>query len=296
MAGCGNSVPPWLRTCGVPEGTQHVVIGSDGGLGRHVPPNVQSTATARVGFADWPQLHDPTEAATIRSPILRNSLLHQFDYRSSGAPASPGKGGYKRSFDLFMLMLAAAALAPVWILVWLLIALAIRLDDGGPVVHVQRRAGRYGKPFEMLKFRTMVVGAERRTGPVRAARADRRVTRVGKVLRRFHLDEAPQAINVFKGEMSLVGPRPERPLLTRRIAGRFPQFNERLGVLPGIAGLAQSRGHYFNSPRDKLRYDRLYIANMSPWVDLKILAACAWKALRGGAGTRQQNVRTTRGT
>lgn len=203
---------------------------------------------------------------------------------------------YKRPFDLAMLALAAALLVPVWLPLCLLVALAIRLEDGGPVLHVQRRVGRFGEPFDMLKFRTMVDGAERLTGPVLAGARDPRTTRIGMVLRRYHLDELPQVIHVIRGEMSLVGPRPERPALVRRILRRVPAFQQRFCVAPGIAGLAQARVGYHAAPRTKLRYDLVYIANMGPWLDVRILAACARKALtgRGASRNRRDAVRKMR--
>lgn len=191
-----------------------------------------------------------------------------------------GREAWKRPFDLALLTLALVLLAPLWLALGLAIALAIRVDDGGPVLFRQDRLGRGGKVFEILKFRTMVVDAEERFGPRWAAWNDRRATRVGRVLRRFHLDELPQAVNVLKGEMSLVGPRPERPGRARRIARSVPGFAERLTVRPGIAGLAQARGGHDVDPRDKLRYDRLYIEAMNPWLDLKLSVTCLARALR----------------
>ena len=188
---------------------------------------------------------------------------------------------YKRPFDLTVLALVAILLVPVWLPLFLLVAVAIRIEDGGPILHVQRRVGCCGKEFDMVKFRTMVEGAERFTGPVLAAHHDRRTTQVGLLLRRYHIDELPQVINVFRGEMSLVGPRPERPALVRRITRQIPAFQRRLSVAPGIAGLAQARAGYRTSPRVKIRYDCVYIANMGPWTDLKLLAACIRKALGG---------------
>ncbi len=188
---------------------------------------------------------------------------------------------YKRPFDLTVLALVAILLAPVWLPLLLLVALAIRIEDGGPVLHSQRRVGRYGKEFDIVKFRTMVESAERFTGPVLAAHNDHRTTRVGALLRRYHIDEFPQVVNVVRGEMSLVGPRPERPGLVRRITRRIPRFQRRLSIAPGIAGLAQARCGYHASPHVKIRYDCVYIANMGPWTDLKLLAACVRKALRG---------------
>ncbi len=193
------------------------------------------------------------------------------------APAA--RGGYKRPFDLALLGLALFALAPVWALLGLGIALAIRLDDGGPAIYRQPRLGRGGKVFEILKFRTMAVGAEDGSGPVWTAPGDARITRVGRVLRRFHLDELPQAGNILKGEMSLVGPRPERPELAARIERTAPGFRARLRVRPGVAGLAQAEGAGWRDPARKLHYDNLYIAAMSPWLDLKLCARCLARAL-----------------
>ncbi len=196
---------------------------------------------------------------------------------------------YKRPFDLALLLLALLLLLPIWLPLALAIALAIRLDDGGPVLFRQARLGRGGRIFQILKFRTMAVDAEERFGPRWAAWNDHRATRAGQVLRRFHLDELPQAVNVLRGEMSLVGPRPERPGRAERIARSLPAFRRRLAVRPGIAGLAQARGGHDIDPRNKLRYDLLYLGAMNPGLDLRLCAACLARALRGSpapAGAR----------
>ena len=188
--------------------------------------------------------------------------------------------GYKRPFDLAVVVAALLLLSPFWLLAGVAIALAIRIEDGGPVLYRQTRLGRGGRPFRILKFRTMVVGAEDGTGPVRAARRDARVTAVGRLLRRFHLDELPQVVNVLKGEMSLVGPRPERPALAARFERETPGFARRLRVRPGVMGLAQASSSYHWSPRRKLQYDQLYIDAMGPWLDLRIGLRCVRQALR----------------
>ena len=188
---------------------------------------------------------------------------------------------YKRPFDLVALALAVVALGPLWLVLGIAIAAAIRLQDGGSVLYRQPRLGRGGRIFAMLKFRTMAEDAERCTGPVWAQPGDARSTAVGRVLRRFHLDELPQVVNVLRGEMSLVGPRPERPELATRIERGCPGFARRLAVRPGIAGLAQARGRGRGSPRNKLRYDLVYIGAMGPWLDIRLCAACVWRALRG---------------
>ena len=193
------------------------------------------------------------------------------------APAP--RDGYKRPFDLAVLSLMLVLLAPLWAVLVLAIALAVRLEDRGPALYRQARLGQGGAVFRMLKFRTMAVGAEAGTGPVWTAPDDARITRVGRVLRRFHLDELPQAINILRGEMSLVGPRPERPELAERIGRDVPGFSERLRVRPGVAGLAQAEGAGWRDPELKLRWDNRYIAAMSPWLDLKLLARCFLRTL-----------------
>ncbi|MYA33624.1 MAG: glycosyltransferase, partial [Gemmatimonadales bacterium] len=203
--------------------------------------------------------------------------VHAGPRRREGAR---GGEGYKRPFDIGLLLAALLPFAPLWILLAFAVALAIRLEDGGPAIYAQPRLGRGGRTFRILKFRTMTEYDERRIGPHWAVWRRERTTAVGRVLRRFHLDELPQVVNVARGEMSLVGPRPERPELAEEIARAVPAFAERLAVRPGIAGLAQSRGGPSLHPRRKLRYDRLYIRRMSPWLDLKLLAACVWRTLR----------------
>lgn len=187
---------------------------------------------------------------------------------------------YKRPFDLTLVVLVGVLFAPVWLAFLIVVSFAIWMEDRGRVFLLQRRLGRAGVTFHMVKFRTMIKDAERHTGPVLATDGEARSTRVGVWLRHLHLDETPQIINVLKGEMSLVGPRPERPELAGRIAGEVPHFADRLCVRPGIAGLAQAYGDYDTPPRNKLRYDKLYIRRLGPFLDLKLLARCAWKAVR----------------
>lgn len=193
--------------------------------------------------------------------------------------APPTLGGYKRPFDLALLGLALVLMAPVWAGLVLAIVIAIRLEDGGPALYRQARVGCGGAVFEILKFRTMAVGAEADTGPVWTAPGDARITLVGRLLRRFHLDELPQAVNILRGEMSLVGPRPERPELAKHIERAVPGFPERLRVRPGVAGLAQAKGADWRDPALKLHYDNLYIAAMSPWLDLALCLRCLARTL-----------------
>ena len=199
--------------------------------------------------------------------------------RVPGVDVVGRRGRYKRVLDCCVVGTAVVLLLPLWVVLGAAIALAIRLEDGGPVLYRQPRLGRGGKVFRILKFRTMVEEAEAHTGPMWAGRRDTRTTAVGRVLRRFHLDELPQMVNVLRGEMSLVGPRPERPELAASIAREVPGFERRLQVRPGIMGLAQARGGYHAPPRHKLRYDMVYIGAMSPWLDLKLCAVCMARVL-----------------
>jgi exopolysaccharide biosynthesis polyprenyl glycosylphosphotransferase len=181
---------------------------------------------------------------------------------------------FKRMLDLFLSSLGLVAILPFWPV----IVLAVRLDSSGPAIFIQERVGQHGRRFSFYKFRSMYVDAEQRMaevlagneidGPVFKIRNDPRVTRVGGFLRRTSLDELPQLINVLKGEMSLVGPRPPLP---REVKEYRPRDIVRLSVKPGLTCLWQISGRS-NVGFDKwMEYDREYVRNMSLWLDLKIL-------------------------
>ena len=174
--------------------------------------------------------------------------------------------------------LADRLLAIVGLLVFLplfaVLALVIKLTSKGPVFFRQPRVGQNGRVFDIIKLRTMYSDAEQSTGPIWAKPNDPRITPVGKFLRMTHLDELPQLLNVIKGEMSIVGPRPERPIFVDRFRNQIPYYSERLRVKPGITGLAQVCHKYDETLRDvkrKLAYDLLYIQRMCLMVDLAIL-------------------------
>jgi len=163
-----------------------------------------------------------------------------------------------------------------------LCALLVRLTSRGPAFYTQERVGKDGEIFRIIKIRTMLPDAESRTGPVWAADDDPRVTRIGRFLRRTHLDELPQLVNVVRGEMSLVGPRPERPEIVAQLRTRVPGYERRLAVRPGITGLAQVRAGYDRTIRDvrrKLRLDLMYIRRMCWWVDFGIIARTVRKLI-----------------
>ena len=177
----------------------------------------------------------------------------------------------KRAIDVAV---AAVGLAVTAVL-FVPIALAIKLDSRGPVFYRQERLGRGGRPFQVVKLRTMTLDAEPSGEPVWAARGDLRVTRVGRFLRRTRLDELPQFWNVLKGEMSVVGPRPERPSFIARLEEAIPFYRIRLAVKPGLTGWAQIRYPYANSFEDalrKLEYDLYYVKRQSLLLDLVIIA------------------------
>ena len=188
---------------------------------------------------------------------------------------------YKRGIDLILLVIAHALLLPVFLILWTIIPIAIWLEDRGPIFYTQRRVGRGGRVFHLIKFRSMIRNAEASTGPVLASDSDPRVTRVGRLLRATALDELPQVMNVWKGDISLIGPRPERPELLEQFAKDLPQIFRRLEVRPGLSGLAQVYGRYSSQPRDKLHYDIFYINKMSLMLDLKLLYLSILVTLRG---------------
>ena len=179
------------------------------------------------------------------------------------------KDGYKSWFDVTVLVLAHLLLLPLWLLLWIIIPILIRMGDRGPVFYKQDRVGKDGQIFTVFKFRTMVLDAEG-MGAAWTIDQDPRVTRVGRLLRRTALDELPEVINIWKGDMSLVGPRAldvtEQRSLEKLIAG----FEKRLQVRPGLTGLAQ-----IYDPKDdaheKFYFDLEYLQRMSPWLDIKLL-------------------------
>lgn len=174
----------------------------------------------------------------------------------------------KRGLDLALAALALVLLSPPMAVV----ALLIKLDSRGPVFYRQERVGRNGRPFAMLKFRSMRADAEKQTGPVWAGKDDPRRTRIGGFLRRTSLDELPQLFNVLRGDMSLVGPRPERPHFVRDFQKKVPRYADRHAVAPGMTGWAQVNGLRGNtSVEERTRYDIFYVENWSLWLEFKIL-------------------------
>jgi exopolysaccharide biosynthesis polyprenyl glycosylphosphotransferase len=191
---------------------------------------------------------------------------------------------FKRAMDiLFALPCLLVALPMI-----LVLAVIVKLTSRGPVFYLQERVGKDGRIFKMVKLRTMIANAEAESGPVWATKNDPRETLVGRVLRRTHLDELPQLWNVLKGDMSVIGPRPERPVFVERFKRDIPNYTDRLAVRPGITGWAQVNHVYdrnVDDVREKVRFDCEYIEKMGLAIDIRILIGTIRRmlGLKGGA-------------
>lgn len=186
----------------------------------------------------------------------------------------------KRLIDIAISLIVLIVFLPVWILV----ALLIKLESRGPVLFKQRRVGKDGRHFTVYKFRSMVQDAERETGPVWAGEKDPRVTFIGRIIRKLRIDEIPQFFNVLVNDMSLVGPRPERPYFVNKLKREIPLYTRRLRMKPGITGWAQIKGGYdttIENVKKKLEYDLFYIENVSVRMDLKIIFNTIYVMIRG---------------
>ena len=198
----------------------------------------------------------------------------------SPVPMPLWEAAVKRIFDFFLALIILMALLPVWFIVSIL----VRATSTGPAIYKQKRVGRNGKEFVMFKFRTMYEDAEARTGPMWAQENDPRVTPLGYWLRKLRIDEIPQLINVLKGEVSLVGPRPERPHFVNQFKSQIPLYTRRLRVRPGITGWAQVKWKYDSSlddVKEKTKYDLFYVENMSLKMDAKILINTIVTVIKG---------------
>jgi len=221
------------------------------------------------------------EALTERVPVqhvANNWLL----------PTDLAGGQISLSYRIFVLIIdyLFCFLGGAFLLVFgPLLVVLIKLDSTGPAFYVQTRMGQGGRRFRIVKFRSMVADAERKDGPQWATPDDPRITRVGKVLRRMRMDELPQIINVVRGDIHLIGPRPERPEFYTELEREIPFYSVRLAVKPGLTGWAQIKYRYGSTVEEtlvKLQYDLYYIKNRSPLLDLKILLRTIWKIVSFG--------------
>lgn len=173
----------------------------------------------------------------------------------------------KRLFDMVVSVIGLIIISPLL----LVIGVLVKLTSKGPAFFIQERMTKGNRTFKLIKFRTMQLDAEDLSGPVLSEENDPRVTPLGKFLRKTRIDELPQLINVLKGDMSLVGPRPERPFFVEKFINDMPEYEYRFSVKAGITGFAQILGRYDTSPEDKLRYDLMYIRNYSLLLDIKLI-------------------------
>ena len=207
----------------------------------------------------------------ISDIILNGSTpVHLFDtplLLTEGNPLEYEERIIKRAWDIFFSLLLIILLSPLM----LITALVIRISDGGPALYKQIRCTKNGRKFRMLKFRSMVMNAEKSGQAVLAKEKDPRITPVGRVIRKLRIDELPQLINVLKGDMSFVGPRPERPEFIEKYVQEMPEFSYRMKVRAGITGYAQLYGKYNTKPYDKLKFDLYYMEQYSVWMDIKLM-------------------------
>lgn len=207
----------------------------------------------------------------ISDIILNGSAtIHFFDtplLLTEGNPLEYEERVIKRTWDILFSLLLMIILSPVM----LITALAIKISDGGPVFYKQIRCTKNGAEFGILKFRSMVVDAEKKGKAVLATENDPRITPVGRIIRKCRIDELPQLINVLKGDMSFVGPRPERPEFIQKYMEEMPEFSYRMKIRAGITGYAQLYGKYNTKPYDKLKLDLYYIEQFSIGLDIKLM-------------------------
>ncbi len=207
----------------------------------------------------------------ITDIIMRGATsVHAFDtpmLMVKGTGPNIGERFVKRAMDIAISLVGLIVASPVM----LVVALAIKLEDKGPVFYKQKRVTLNGKVFEILKFRSMIVDAEKDGRSIPATEKDPRITKIGNIIRATRIDELPQIINILKGDMSIVGPRPERVEHVEKYGKEIPEFDYRLKVKGGLTGYAQIYGKYNTSAYDKLRLDLMYIENYSVFLDIKLI-------------------------
>lgn len=217
---------------------------------------------------------------TLLQEESEDSMITQEESRSLSTNKASFRT-FKRSFDI----VASILVLPFVGFFVLIFGIMIKLEDGGPIFYTQSRVGQGLKEFNIFKMRSMKINAEELTGSVWAEKNDPRITKIGKVIRKYRIDELPQFINVIKGDMSIIGPRPERLDFTLKFNEEIPGFVNRLHVKPGITGLAQVSGGYEISPREKLYLDCIYMKNFGLKQDLVIIFKTI-KVVITGEGSR----------
>lgn len=246
-------------------------------ISEDVPANLKDDIISRCIVLDKSLYIVPK---TFEIAIYNSEIIQISDYlafRVDTLHLSIEKQIIKRAMDIIISSVGIILSSPIM----LVASIAILLSDGRPIFFTQERATIHNKTFKLVKFRSMVKDAEKDTGAIWAAENDPRVTKVGRFLRRFWVDELPQLFNVLKGDMSMVGPRPERPVFIEEFAETIPDFHYRMTVKAGVTGLAQVLGKYSTSPENKIKFDLMYIRKASMMYDVKIIAETVKKILMG---------------
>ncbi len=252
-----------------------IVIALDNMDHNHIMKLISTINGAPVSIKIVPDLYEVISGLASTEQISGLPLI-EVNFQESNWSSS----GMKRFFDFLLSFFLILVLSPFFIL----IGLMIMLSSKGPIIYSQERLGFKGIPYRIYKFRSMIVNAEEKSGPVWTSEDDPRITSIGKILRKYRIDELPQLINVVLGQMSLIGPRPERPYFTKKLKEKFPLYERRFRVRPGITGWSQIK-HPSDleeeDVRQKLRYDFYYIENLSLNLDLKILISTIVVVLSG---------------
>jgi sugar transferase (PEP-CTERM system associated) len=248
------------------HGAPEIVVSKHDRADRDLTVVENSKSWSSVRVTDYSAFYE-RETGRVDLDDLNSDWLAQTARSRTGIFAKT----FRRCFDILVALIAFAASAPVMALV----ALAIRLEDGEPILFRQTRVGLNGREFTLFKFRSMRVDAEQDGAPLWAADNDPRITRVGSFIRKLRIDELPQFYNVLRGDMSFIGPRPERPYFVQQLAELIPFYNDRHCVKPGITGWAQVSFHYgasFEDARHKTAYDLYYVKNRGLLLDMIIIA------------------------
>jgi sugar transferase (PEP-CTERM system associated) len=243
----------------------HIVVAMQDRRGRLPVETLLNLKLNGIGVEDGTAIY---EQISQRLPV--DHLNPSYLIFSQGCHKTKVTLVMKRAFSLIASIAGLILSAPIM----LLTAIAIKLESQGPIFFTQERVGKDGRIFKLVKFRSMATDAEARSGPMWAQANDPRVTRIGKFIRRTRIDELPQFINVIKGDMDFVGPRPERPYFVDQLRAVIPYYWQRHTVAPGLTGWAQVKYPYgatIEDSREKLKYDLYYIKNMSIFLDLSII-------------------------
>ena len=252
-----------------------IVIALDNMDHNHIMKLISTINGAPVSIKIVPDLYEVI-SGLARTEQISGLPLIEVNFQESNWSSS----GMKRFFDFLFSFVSILVLSPFFVI----IGFIIKLSSKGPIIYSQERLGFKGRPYQIYKFRSMIVNAEEKSGPVWTSDDDPRITPIGRILRKYRIDELPQLINVVLGQMSLIGPRPERPYFTKKLKEKFPLYERRFRVRPGITGWSQIK-HPSDleeeDVRQKLRYDFYYIENLSLNLDLKILISTIVVVLSG---------------